>query len=142
MSSTLDGSEFERWRAQALSAKETAAFALAGGRHEWACFLSEQAAQLAVKGLLHGIGLPAWGHDLIVLSGRATDALGDAWPRDIRQPVARLSRHYIPTRDPDAHAAGAPGAHYTIADSELAARDCDQVLGAVDRAWAGLQGGR
>jgi HEPN domain-containing protein len=26
------------------------------GLHNWACFAAEQAAQLAVKGLLHGLG--------------------------------------------------------------------------------------
>ncbi len=142
MAAPLDRAEFERWRAQALSARETAALARGGERYEWSCFLSEQAAQLSVKGLLHGFGLQAWGHDHAVLCARAGEALGGAWPTDVAEPAARLSRHYIPTRYPDALAAGPPSAHYTDAAAELAERDLGRVLGAVDRAWSQLGGGR
>ncbi|MGH2736718.1 MAG: HEPN domain-containing protein [Actinomycetota bacterium] len=37
----------------------------AAALHNWACFAAEQAAQLALKGLLHGLGLGPWGHDLV-----------------------------------------------------------------------------
>jgi len=60
MAAPLDAQEFNRWLEQAGSAQATADLARAGGRHDWACFLDEQAAQLAVKGLLHGIGEQAW----------------------------------------------------------------------------------
>jgi HEPN domain-containing protein len=94
--SPLDRGEFERWREQARSAAETAVLARRGTRHEWACFLSEQA--------------------------------------------ARLSRHYIPTRYPDAHASGAPSSHYTDADAAQAAEDVRVIDAAVDRAWSELGG--
>jgi HEPN domain-containing protein len=140
MVSPLDRSEFERWRVQAQSAVETAILARRGGRHEWACFLSEQAAQLIVKGLLHGLGLEAWGHDLTVLCSRAREAIGASWPAAATDSAARLSRHYIPTRYPDAHASGAPSTHYTDADSSQAADDVHGIEAAVDRAWSALGG--
>ncbi|MDP8957788.1 MAG: HEPN domain-containing protein, partial [Actinomycetota bacterium] len=75
MQAPLDEEEFRRWRDQAARALEAARLAGEGGQHEWACFLSEQAAQLAVKGLLHGAGLEAWGHDLTLLSSRVAAEL-------------------------------------------------------------------
>jgi len=138
MAAPLDRAEFDRWRVQADAARETAALARDGGRHEWACFLSEQAAQLAVKGLLHGVGLDAWGHDLTVLAGRAQEQLGEGF--DTTEPAARLTRHYITSRYPDAHPSGAPTTHYTAADSAQAADDATTVLAAVDGVWRLLGG--
>jgi HEPN domain-containing protein len=137
--SLLDGAEFDRWHAQAQSAVETAALASAGGRHEWACFLSEQAAQLFVKGLLHGIGREAWGHDLVALCARAKQAVGEGWPDSVAEAAARLSRHYIPTRSPDAHASGPPSTHYTESDSRQAAADASRIADAVAGAWSHVE---
>ncbi len=138
MSAPLDRDEFERWRTQANGARETAALAKQGGRHEWACFLEEQAAQLTVKGLLHACGLDAWGHDLVVLVARLQEHLGSAWPSEVAAPAKRLSRHYIPARYPDAHASGTPSEHYDETDAIRAADDARDVLDAVDAAWAAL----
>lgn len=142
MATPLDAEEFERWRAQAAAAAETGGLATAGGRHEWACFLYEQAAQLGVKGLLHALGLEAWGHDLAVLESRARSELGGTWPASAPEEAARLSRHYIPARYPDAHASGAPIAHYTAADAEQAAGDAGSIHAAIDAAWDDLGGER
>lgn len=125
---------------QAASAADTAALARAGVRHEWSCFLSEQAAQLVVKGLLHGLGAEAWGHDLTVLCARARELVGTTWPAAAADAAARLSRHYIPTRYPDAHASGAPGAHYTDSDSLQATADATAIAAAVEGAWSSLGG--
>jgi HEPN domain-containing protein len=136
--SPLDRDEFERWRAQSMSAAETALLARRGGRHEWACFLWEQAAQLATKGLLHGMGLDAWGHDLTVLGARVAETLGKGWPPEANEAAARLSRHYIPTRYPDAHPSGAPSSHYTEADAIQAESDARCIFETMDRAWTAL----
>ncbi|MDQ3639979.1 MAG: HEPN domain-containing protein [Actinomycetota bacterium] len=122
-------------RQQADGAAQTAALAAAGGRHDWACFLCEQAAQLGLKGLLRGVGAEAWGHDLVVLHARAVEELAQAWPVGLDEPAARLARHYIPTRHPDAHASGSPSSHYTPADAIQAAEDAHRLLGAADDAW-------
>lgn len=137
----LDQAEFTRWRAQATRALDTALLAETGERFEWACFLAEQAAQLAVKGVLHGLGEEAWGHDLVMLEGRAVEVLSSCWSRPTGDEAARLSRHYIGTRYPDAHASGEPGSHYTRADAQEALADARTLLGAVDAAWAALDGG-
>jgi HEPN domain-containing protein len=60
----LDRTEFERWRREASGALLHAELAEGAELHNWACFSAEQAAQLAVKGLLHAVGAGSWDHDL------------------------------------------------------------------------------
>jgi HEPN domain-containing protein len=134
----LDADEYGRWRVQADRALQTATLAAEGEQYEWACFLAEQAAQLGVKALLHGVGAEAWGHDLVVLERRAVDVVASAWPHATADEAARLARHYIPTRYPDAHASGHPGDHYRRSDANTAAADARRILAAVDAAWARL----
>lgn len=95
-------------------------------------------AQLAVKGLLHGTGAPAWGHDLAQLVSQVSASLGMAWPTDIDDASARLGRHYIPTRCPDAHPSGPPGAHYRASDATQALADAQSLVAAVDDSWRRL----
>ena len=52
----VDSAEFTRWRAEADVARRSAALQASADVYNWACFLAEQAAQLGVKALLHGIG--------------------------------------------------------------------------------------
>jgi HEPN domain-containing protein len=134
----LDGEEFERWRGQSSATRDAARVTAEGGSWSWSCFLSEQAAQYAVKGLLHGIGEPnkAWGHDLLALVNRAAGSLGGRLQSDeIGDAAVRLARHYIATRYPDAHASGTPADHYRQADATAAGADCDSIIAAVDDDW-------
>lgn len=135
----LDDEEFRRWRIEGDQALASAEREAAAGAHNWACFLAEQAAQLGMKALLHGLGLGPWGHDLPLLGTRAADA-GIRVPDEIRDTLARLGRHYIPPRYPDAHAAGPPSQHYTEADSRQAVEDARAILAFVDGAWEELRG--
>lgn len=135
----LDAEEFRRWRREADHALAGAEREAAAGAHNWACFLAERAAQLGLKAFLHGLGLGPWGHDLVLLGARAAEA-GIQVPPEVRETLARLGRHYIPSRYPDAHAAGPPSEHYTEADSRQAAQDARAVLAFVDGAWEGLRG--
>ncbi|MGH7719739.1 MAG: HEPN domain-containing protein [Gemmatimonadaceae bacterium] len=65
----MDVAEFQRWRTAADEARRAAVLQAGGDGHNWACFLAEQAAQLALKALLHEVGAGPWGHDLTA-SGR------------------------------------------------------------------------
>ena len=133
----LDVEEFRRWRAEADRALFGAELHKDAGLHNWSCFLSEQAAQLALKGLLHGLGKAPWGHDLVGLARIARDAqleVGDA----VSGALHRLGRHYIPARYPDAHPAGPAGEHYLASDAEDALADAKAVLAFVDRTWDSL----
>ena len=133
----VDAPEFERWRADAERARDTAVLALGGESHNWACFLSEQAAQLALKGLLHGLGLDAHGHDLDALGRRAQDAGLEVEPV-VQDALRRLARHPQPARYADTHVGGPAFSHYGRADAEQALADVHLVLELVDRAWLAL----
>lgn len=133
----LDNEEFDRWRAEAERALTGARVQAGAGLHNWACFAAEQAAQLAAKALLHGLGRGPWGHDLVRL-GELVEAAGIHLPPDVLDVMRRLGRHYIPARYPDAHASGPAGAHYGPADSTEAIGDAERVLRFVDAAWRAL----
>ena len=136
---SLDREEYGRWRAEAGRALRGAHLQAREGLHNWACFAAEQAAQLAVKGLLHGIGSGPWGHDLVHL-GQLVAEGGISVPVDTADRMRRLGRHYIPARYPDAHPSGPAGSHYGEADAAEAIGDAEAVLGFVDGAWEELRG--
>jgi len=133
----LDGDEYIRWRTEADRALQGAKVQAADGLYNWACFAAEQAAQLAFKGILHGIGHGPWGHDLVNLGKRIGEA-GVQPPDVVTDALARLGRHYIPARYPDAHSSGPPGDHYVQSDWNQAAADADQILGFADDLWRQL----
>jgi HEPN domain-containing protein len=133
-SDPLDRAEHARWREEADRALRHAELAAADDVHNWACFSAEQAAQLAVKALLHGLGRAPWGHDLAAL-GEQLGAAGLELANEDRDRLLRLARHYVAARYPDAHAGGSPGRRYSQSDADQALADARAILGAVDRAW-------
>lgn len=133
----IDSTEYTRWRENANDALRGARAQRQVGVHNWACFSSEQAAQLAVKGLLHGIGRGPWGHDLVELSLRFEDEI--QIPDDVRTALLRLSHFYIQTRYPDAHAGGLVGDRYGEPESAAALSDAERVMRWVDETWEALQ---
>ncbi|MGH2750100.1 MAG: HEPN domain-containing protein [Actinomycetota bacterium] len=135
--SLLDEEEFVRWREEADRAAEGARVQAQAGLHNWACFLAEQGAQLAIKALLHGLGRGAWGHDVVRL-GQEVEEAKLAVPPGVAGALRRLSRHYIPARYPDAHPSGPPSLHYAAEDSEDSISDMQLVLAFVDESWTSL----
>ncbi len=138
MSAPLDAEEFARWREEAARALESARRESAAGAHNWACFLAEQSAQLAMKALLHGLGRGPWGHDLIRF-GRDAGSAGVEPPAELDDALARLSRHYIPARYPDAHPGGSAASRYRPSDSAEAIADAERVHAFVDERWSILR---
>lgn len=134
----LDGAEFRRWREAADDALAGARVQAEAGFPHWSCFMAEQSANLAVKALLHGIGAGPWGHDLVALGAALAQASGGALPDDAEAALRRLSRHYIPSRYPDALPGGSPRSHYGPSDAEQALADAEQVARLVDAMWDDL----
>jgi HEPN domain-containing protein len=133
----LDHPEFRRWRDAAENARQAARLQAERREHaNWACFLAEQSAQLAMKALLHGVGSGAWSHDLVDLGGLVTEATATALPATAATALQRLSRHYIPARYPDAHPAGSPAGHYSPDDARQALADLGTVIERVDSLWS------
>jgi HEPN domain-containing protein len=135
----LDEDEYGRWRDEADRVLAGARLQADAGLHNWACFAAEQAAQLAMKGLLHGLGRGPWGHDLVALGEMAREAGIDV-TSEVADAQKRLGRHYIAARYPDAHASGPPGHHYGEADVAQALDDSKTILWFIDQAWRGLRG--
>ncbi len=134
----LDEPEFRRWWDAGTDALAAARVQADAGFHQWACFLAEQSAQLAVKAVLHGMGVGTWGQDLVELGRSWSEALEEDLGTTLQASFQRLSRHYIPARYPDAHPSGTPGAHYGEADSAQAIADAEQVAAAVSHVWERL----
>ena len=59
--------EVKRWLTQALRDLKAARDSLRNSNYEWACFQAQQAAEKAVKALLYGHGVSAWGHSIVEL---------------------------------------------------------------------------
>jgi HEPN domain-containing protein len=89
MERPLDREEYERWRAEAGRALRHAELAAQDGPYNWACFSAEQSAPLAVKALLHALGLGPWGHDLMGLGQRLGEA-GLEIPDPVHDSLLRL----------------------------------------------------
>jgi len=102
----LDEPEFRRWWDSGADALAAAHVQAGSGFHNWSCFLAEQSAQLAVKALLYGMGVGAWGHDLVELGQAWGNALDEDLGATLQACMQRLSRHYIPARYPDGCASG------------------------------------
>jgi len=116
--------EQERWLRQAERDLAAARANSLAGFDEWACFLSQQAAEKAIKAFLYGTGeRPVLGHSIQKL-------LRDAGSHDPTfaelAGAKRLDEVYIPSRYPNGLEETTPGEFYGPEDSrecmDLAAR--------------------
>ncbi|MEW6351662.1 MAG: HEPN domain-containing protein [Thermodesulfobacteriota bacterium] len=112
------------WLAQAVRDLEQARASRSDGRHEWACFAAQQAAEKAVKALHLSLGQEAWGH---VVARLLTD-LPLSLPEDVVDKARVLDNFYVPTRYANGHPEGAPFEHYGPIQSEQAIRYAGEIL--------------
>ena len=96
------------WFQQALRDLDQARDSQTAGRHEWACFAAQQAAEKAVKALHLALGQDAWGH----VVHRLLAELPVAVPPELTDRAKVLDAHYIPARYPNGHPEGAPFEHF------------------------------
>ncbi|MDE0107986.1 MAG: HEPN domain-containing protein [Bryobacterales bacterium] len=120
------------WWLQAQRDMETAAENRANGRHEWACFVSHQAAEKAVKALHLAHGQEAWGH----VVARLLSDLPEPVPEELISSGQVLDNFYVPARYPNGHPEGAPFEHYGPIQSELALRHARDILNFVNQTLA------
>jgi len=92
------------WLCQAEHDLELAGIAARAGRHEWACFAAQQAAEKSLKALHLHLGQEAWGN----LVARLLAELPLEVPPLLIEKARSLDALYIPTRYPE----GAPAEHY------------------------------
>lgn len=98
------------WLNQALKDLEQAEGSFRAGRHEWACFAAQQAAEKAVKALHLNRGQEAWGHTVARLLHELPETV--SVPEALIEKGRVLDNFYVPTRYPNSHPEGAPFEHY------------------------------
>jgi HEPN domain-containing protein len=111
------------WLAQADRNLEQARASRAEGRHEWACFAAQQAAEMAVKALHLSLGQEAWGH---VVARLLTELPLPVEPLVDKAKV--LDNFYVATRYPNGHPEGAPFEHYGPLQSDDAIRYAGEIV--------------
>jgi len=116
------------WIAQAARDFEQARASERDGRHEWACFAAQQAAEKAVKGLHLHLGQEAWGHVVARLLSELTVTV----PDELIEKGRVLDNFYVPSRYPNGHPEGAPFEHYGPIQSGEAIRYAREILEFVD----------
>jgi HEPN domain-containing protein len=98
----------------------------AAGRHEWACFAAQQAAEKAVSALHRQLGQQAWGHVVARLLAELPASV--AVRAEMIEKARVLDSFYIPTRYPNSHAEGPPFAHYGELQSGDAIRYASEII--------------
>lgn len=138
---TFDRTEYERWFATAGTGLAAARHAGDGGFHHIAVLQAEQAAQCALKALLHavGAGSEARGHDLLRLAAACERLAGLALDDGHATRLRALGNDYMPTRYPDALPGGTPADYYDGEQATAAITTAEQLLAAVAATWEGLE---
>ena len=114
------------WLKQTVRDLEQAEDSRRAGRHEWACFASQQAAEKAVKALHLHLAQEAWGHVVAKLLRELPEAV--RVPEELIEKGRVLDNFYIPPRYPNSHPEGAPFEHYGPLQSEEAIRYAREIL--------------
>ncbi|MGF1614150.1 MAG: HEPN domain-containing protein [Gammaproteobacteria bacterium] len=112
------------WFAQALRDLEQAHASQREGRHEWACFAAQQAAEKAVKALHLSRHQEAWGHVI----ARLLTELPLSAPGDLVDKAKVLDNFYIATRYANGHPEGAPFEHYGVLQSTQAIQYAGEII--------------
>ncbi|MBO8129266.1 MAG: HEPN domain-containing protein [Peptococcaceae bacterium] len=118
--------EARRWMMQAEQDLDDAKYNAAGNRHNVACFLSQQAAEKALKAFLYFNGYDPWGHSVAELVNECIKINQDI--ADIRKEAALLDKYYIPTRYPNGLPGGIPSMAFDEGDSSRALQIAEKVL--------------
>jgi HEPN domain-containing protein len=114
------------WFDQAMRDLEQAQDSRRAGRHEWACFAAQQAAEKAVKALHLHWKQEAWGHIIARLLQELPETV--PVPEKLIEKGRMLDNFYIPTRYPNSHPQGAPFEHYGPLQSEEATRYACEIV--------------
>lgn len=108
--------EAERWLRQAEYDWQAAQMNHDNGFHAWACFLSQQSAEKALKAFLYDLGEgPVIGHSAYKLTQSC--AAHDPRFATLLKAARQLDQYYIPTRYPNGLPGGIPHEVYDTSDS-------------------------
>jgi HEPN domain-containing protein len=126
-----------RWLRQAGHDLGDAEYCLAGRRYSLACFLSQQAAEKALKAFLYARGAEqVLGHSVADLASECA-GLDDDF-RVLKPKAAPLDHYYVPTRYPNSLPGGIPAEAFDDTDARRALALAADVIRVVE----GKLGGR
>ena len=114
------------WLRQARRDLESARAQRASGFYEWACFISQQASEKALKAVVQKLGGEAWGHSIVELLRPLQERL--AVPDTLQGSAVNLDRYYIPARYPNGWAAGSPADYFSDEDANVAIGHSEAIL--------------
>lgn len=110
---------------QARRNLENARYEAQGRFFEWACFSAQQAAEMALKAILHRQSVEPAGHGIVhLLKIVSTDV-----PTELYLSGTTLDKFYFPERFPAGWTEGAPGEFITEEDSQIAIECAEGILG-------------
>ncbi|NPV60490.1 MAG: HEPN domain-containing protein [Actinobacteria bacterium] len=122
--------EYQRWIRQAERDLDDARYNAQGERYSLACFLSQQAAEKALKAYLYWLGNElVWGHSVAELVDDA--AATDTGFAALKERSSYLDRFCIPTRYPNGLPGGIPSESFHKGDAEEAMRAASEIIEAV-----------
>ncbi len=127
------------WLEEAKADLRRAERALQDGDYSLSCYLSQQAAEKALKALLIGVKRkrPPHVHDLTALYSEVGDAL--PLPEEVREGLAEVSQYYVTARYPSA-GLRRPSESFTRGQAARALEVARRVVGEAGRALAAQQG--
>lgn len=114
------------WMRQAERDLEQARDSRSAGRHEWACFAAQQAAEKAVKSLHLFLGQEACGHVVRKLLEELPKTI--VIPEILLDKARVIDAFYIPTRYANGHPSGPPFEHYGKLQSDEAIRYAGEII--------------
>jgi len=124
--------EAARWLAQAEYDLRAAQENNKSKLYSYACFISQQAGEKALKAFLYGEGeREVLGHSVVVLCKRAAKFQKEF--NFLVSHAARLDRFYIPTRYPNGLPGGIPAETYEQQDAESALASAKEILSLVKK---------
>jgi len=133
----LDEKEFSRWMKSSKRTLDSASRDCSSGDYNWSCFKAHQAAEFAVKALLRGLGLHAYGHSVSGLLLRLKEVL--KVDEVVMSDAKALDKLYVPTRYPNAWAEGSPEDYYTASDAQNAMKSAENIIRWVEGSWRSLK---
>lgn len=122
----LDCEEFRRWFDQAVYTFNLINSDIENSGYSWACFKAQQSAELAIRGILVGLGKNSFGHGILKLYLDVTKIFNN--DKSVENAVSYLDKLYISPRYPDAFTEGAPWEHFTINDAALSKDAASKII--------------
>ncbi len=116
----------EDWMKQAKHDLQHARNSLESQDYGWCCFAAQQSSEKAAKALFQKLGADAWGHSVNILLSNLPESVRPE--SGLIDRARQLDRHYIASRYPNSHPAGAPFEYYTKEDSERAVQYADEII--------------